>query len=35
LRWNAHRLPASEAEYVNARLAQRKAQLVDDEVAMN
>jgi hypothetical protein len=34
LRWNAHRLPASEAESLKARLAERKAQLVDDEVAM-
>lgn len=35
LRWNAHRLPASEGEYVKTRLAQRKAQLLDDEVAVN
>jgi hypothetical protein len=33
LRWNAQRLSASEAEAIEARLAQRKAQLVDDVVA--
>lgn len=33
LRWNAHRLPASESECIRSRLAQRKAQLVSDEVA--
>ena len=33
LRWNAHRLPASEGEFIRSRLAQRKAQLVGDEVA--
>ncbi|MDG0023458.1 DUF6875 domain-containing protein [Trinickia sp. Y13] len=33
LRWNAHRLPASEGEFIRSRLAQRKAQLASDEVA--
>ena len=33
LRWNAHRLATSEAQHIEARLAQRKAQLFDDSVA--
>lgn len=33
LRWNAHRLSAGEAQRIEARLAQRKAQLVEDSVA--
>jgi hypothetical protein len=33
LRWNASRLSAAESERVAARLAQRKAQLADDETA--
>lgn len=33
LRWNAHRLPAGEASRITARLAQRKAQLAEDEIA--
>ncbi|WP_206954419.1 DUF6875 domain-containing protein [Trinickia acidisoli] len=35
LRWNAQRLPASDAERIHARLAERRAQLVDDEIAIS
>lgn len=33
LRWNASRLAATEREHVVARLAQRKAQLAEDEIS--
>lgn len=35
LRWNAGRLPASDAQRIGERIAQRKRQCVGDEIAMS